>query len=64
MKTTCCVWCHKIIQAKDDYDDLNHKGICSRGCKDAETIFNIWMSDEAINRRAHYKAMTTGEPDG
>jgi len=60
---TACVWCSKIIKVADDYDDLMHKGVCSRGCKDAETVFQLWMSDEAITLRAHYRYLTEG-PDG
>jgi len=58
---TACVWCSKLVEVADDYDDLRHKAVCSRGCKDAETVFNLWMSDEEINRRAHYRYLTTGE---
>ena len=61
MKTTCCYWCHAFVKVKDDYDDLQHKVVCSQSCKDAETLFNLWMSDEEINRRAHYHYLTTGE---
>ncbi len=64
MTMTACVWCSKLIKVKNDYDDLHHKGICSQGCKDAESIFCVWMSDEAIHRRTHYHCLTTGKPDG
>lgn len=60
MKTTVCVWCSKLVKVEDDYDDLKHKAVCSKGCWDAETLFNLHFSDEEINRRAHYRALTTG----
>jgi len=52
MKTTSCVWCWKVVKVADDYDDLQNKAVCSRGCKDAETIFNLWMSDERLTEIA------------
>jgi len=64
VKTTSCVWCSEPCKAQDDYDDLRHKAVCSTGCKDAENMFLIHWCDKEINRRAHYRAMTTGEPDG
>ncbi len=64
MKTSCCVWCWKPVKVKDDYDELQHKAVCCRGCKDAETLFNIHFSDEEINRRAHYRFLTRGSDDG
>jgi hypothetical protein len=61
MKTTVCVWCDTFVKVQDTFDDLQHKAVCSQSCKDAETLFNLWMSDEEINRRAHYRYLTTGE---
>jgi len=58
---TACVWCSKLVKVADDYDDLQHKAVCSQSCKDADPLFNLWMSDEEINRRAHYHYLTTGE---
>lgn len=63
-KLTACVWCSKIIPIRDSYDDLRHKAVCSPGCRDAETLFNLYYSDEEINRRAHYRYLTQGERDG
>jgi len=60
---TACVWCDKIITVDDTYSDRKHKGVCSQSCKDAETLFNLWMSDEEINRRAHYKVLTIGSDE-
>ena len=60
---TACVWCDKIITVDEDYNDLQYKGVCSQSCKDAETLFNLWMSDEEINRRAHYKVLTIGSDE-
>jgi hypothetical protein len=61
MKTTCCVWCSAPVKVLDTYDDLQHKAVCSPGCKDAETLFCIHYSDEEINRRDHYHDLTKGE---
>jgi len=61
MKTTVCIWCDTFVRVSNTYDDLQHKVVCSQSCKDAETLFNLWMSDEEINRRAHYRYLTTGE---
>ena len=61
MKTTVCIWCDAFVKVQDTFDDLQHKAVCSQSCKDAETLFNLWMSDEEINRRAHYRYLTTGE---
>ena len=52
MKSTACVWCSALIKVEDDYDDLRFKGVCSTGCKDAETLFNLHYSDENIKNRA------------
>ena len=59
-KITACVWCSKIMTVPDIYDDLRHKGVCCQSCKDAENLFNLYWSDEEINRRAHYKKLTEG----
>jgi len=64
MKLTSCVWCSEPCKVQDDYDGPQHKAVCSQSCKDAETLFNLWMSDEEINRRAHYRYLTTGEDSG
>ena len=61
MKTTVCFWCNGFCQVRDDFDEQEVKPVCCRGCKDAESIFSIWMSDEEINRRAHYRYLTRGE---
>jgi len=60
MKATACVWCSQLIKVDDTYNDLQHIGVCSQGCRDAEYIFGIHWSDEAINRRAHYRDLTEG----
>jgi len=64
MKTTCCVWCWKLVKVADDFDEKKHKAVCSPGCKAGESVFNVWMSDEEINRRAHYRHLTRGDDDG
>lgn len=51
MTDTVCVWCWKPCEVSDNYDDLLHKAVCSRGCKDAETLFNIHFSNENISIR-------------
>ena len=54
-----CWWCHAPIKKmQKGYNEKKHKPMCSRGCRDAETLFNILFSDEAINQRAHYRALT------
>ena len=50
----------EAMKFKDDYDELQLKAVCCRGCKDAETLFNLHFSDEEINRRAHYRHLTQG----
>ena len=60
-KKSVCVWCHSIIDVPDHYDDLQHKAVCSRGCRDAEQLFTAIYSDEEINRREHYAYLTRGE---
>ena len=61
MKTIFCIWCDAPCKVADTFDERTMKAVCSRGCKDAETVFNLWMSDEEINRRDHYRHLTTGE---
>jgi len=39
---TACVWCSRLVKVADDYDDLQHKAVCSRSGKDAETLFNLY----------------------
>ena len=61
MKLTSCVWCSEPCKVQDDYDDLQHKAVCSPVCKAAEMMFMEYWSDEEINRRAHYRYLTEGE---
>ena len=61
MKNAACVWCSELINVPDTYDDLQHKAICSPVCKSAELMFSEYWSDEEINRRAHYRYLTSGE---
>jgi len=60
MKTTVCCWCLAPVKVRDSFDHLINKAVCSTGCRDAETIFNIHFSDEEINKREHYRALTEG----
>lgn len=61
---TVCIWCHKPLEVKDNYDDLRHTAVCSQGCLDAETLFRMFYSDEEHNRRVHYRILTRGIADG
>ena len=63
MKKTACVWCSCIVSVRDDFDDLQHKAVCSQTCKEAEMMFTQFYSDEEINQRAHYKILTQGSDD-
>lgn len=51
MKLTCCIWCDAVIKVDDSYNDLQHRGVCSQSCKDAEHLFMMHFSDEEIYRR-------------
>ncbi len=62
-KTVCCEWCLKPIEVKDTFKPHKHKIVCSQGCRDAETLFEMMFSDEEINRRAHYEYLTKGDDD-
>lgn len=62
-KMTACVWCWKLMPAPKGYNEKKHKGVCCRGCRDAETLFNIHFSDEEMHRRAHYRHLTRGEEE-
>lgn len=53
-KQTCCVWCWKTITVPDNYNDLQHKGVCSPKCAKAERWFCRTHSDEHIGLR-YYK---------
>lgn len=64
MKAAFCIWCWKPVDMADDYNDKKHKAICSVGCKDAESVFTTWQSDEELNRKRHYQALTSGGGDG
>ena len=57
MTDTICIWCWKPCKVSDDYDDLRNKAVCSRGCKDAETLFNIHFSDDNIADRAVWERL-------
>lgn len=61
MKNATCVWCNSIVKVRDNFDDLQHKAVCSQSCKDAEMLFMIHWGDEEINRRNHYIELTKGE---
>ena len=48
---TFCWWCHTPVKMPKGFDEKKHKPICSVGCRDAETLFNMFFSDEEIYRR-------------
>lgn len=58
---TCCFWCGAIIHMPPGFDEKKKKPVCSKGCRDAETLFTMMFSDEEINRRAHYRYLTEGK---
>lgn len=60
MKKANCIWCLSVVSVRDNFDDLQHKAVCSRSCKDAEMLFTTHWSDEEINRRQHYAELTQG----
>ena len=60
-KLSACVWCSAIVKVPDTYNDLQHYAVCSPACKAAELVFRQWMSDEAVDQRAHYEELTKGE---
>jgi hypothetical protein len=61
MRQDVCVWCHQKIQIPDGNQNTTYT--CSQGCRDAEYLFRLLFSDEAINRREHYKYLTRGDDD-
>ena len=61
MKTTVCVWCLSLVKIKDSFNERKQKAVCSTGCRDAETLFEMMFSDEEINRREHYTKLTEGD---
>lgn len=60
-KLVCCEWCLEPLKVKDTFNPRKKKVVCSRGCHDAETLFNMMFSDEEINRKRHYDELTKGE---
>jgi len=61
MKKSACCWCDAIVNVRDDFDQWADMVACSNGCKSADMLFRLHFSDEEINRRAHYRFLTTGE---
>ena len=63
MKTqikTCCHWCNAFITMKEGFNEKKTKPMCSKGCRDAEMLFNQLFSEKRINRERHYLALTKG----
>jgi len=61
MKAYPCVWCSALCKVPDNFNPLLKDVVCSKTCREAELLFQLHFSDEAINRRAHYRAITKGE---
>ena len=61
MKKSACCWCDAIVNVRDDFDQWKDMVACSDGCRAADLLFRQHFSDEEINRRAHYRFLTTGE---
>lgn len=51
MKKTVCIWCSSVISVNNDYDERNHKAVCSPSCKASEILFTFCYGDEEIYRR-------------
>lgn len=51
-KRTACVWCWAIIKVPDDYDDMIHKGVCSKSCATNETAFNRFFNSDHYWKQA------------
>lgn len=62
MKTDCA-WCGAFVKVPNTFNRRKQFVYCNRGCRDADAIFRACFSDEEINRRAHYDALTEGEDD-
>ena len=60
MKPFCCCWCDALVNVRNTFNPLQNSVHCSKGCEDAEIMFRLWMSDEEIHRRTHYKELTQG----
>jgi len=61
MQKAPCVWCSTIVDVKDSFDQWDDLAACSDGCRAANMLFNHHFSDEEMNRRSHYRFLTTGE---
>ena len=61
MKESACVWCSAKVEVADDFCQWTQDVVCSKGCKDAYTLFEMMFSDEMMNRRKHYETLTQGE---
>jgi len=56
-----CAWCGAIHKTNTLRP---RKVFCNVGCRDAEQLFELMFSDEEINRREHYRMLTTGGENG
>jgi len=52
-----CGWCNKLLAT----DNTTHVVYCSKGCHDADKLFQYHNSDVEINRKRHYKRLTRGQ---
>ncbi len=48
---TVCIVCWSPIMVTDDYNDLEHKGVCSPTCASHEYLFCQSFSNEAIGEQ-------------
>jgi hypothetical protein len=61
MKKSACVWCSAHVNVRDSFDQWDDMAVCSIGCKAADMLFRLHFSDVEMNRRSHYRFLTTGE---
>lgn len=64
MKQNYCAWCLSPNKVPDNFNDSTDAVYCTKGCRDAETLFKMMYSDGEIHRRDHYDELTKGEDDG
>jgi len=60
---TVCTWCLTPLEVKDTFNPLKNAVFCCDGCRGAEVMFNVWMSDEECARRMHYDELTGGDDE-
>jgi len=60
MQKAPCIWCSKIVNVRDDFDQWKDMVACSDGCRAADLLFRLHFSDVEMNRREHYLYLTQG----